>query len=87
MKKKILGKILAVSGLFGFLLLLYGTGRMETGSISFIGGTYIILAGLAILVLVIFVGVPYCDKLTKIELPEPELPKWQQEKKEWLGLV
>ncbi len=63
MKKKVWGVILMIAGTFGFLLLLWSVGGVETGSADFIKGTYSSLIGGGILALVVFVGIPYHDNL------------------------
>ncbi len=63
MKKKVLGVILTIICIIGFLLLLGAVGGMETGSSDFSEGIYWILVGCGILTFVVFVGIPYYNSL------------------------
>ncbi len=67
MKKKILGVILIISGLIGFLLIFGSIGGMEVCLVDFTNNVYVALIGCVILVLVVFWGIPYYDSLMDLD--------------------
>ncbi len=63
MKKRVLGIILSISGIFGFMLLLGGVGCIEVSTTDYFKGVFTSLAGIIILVIIIFLGIPYFEKI------------------------